>query len=443
MLNRLMLVSTSQRLIKLLRSAELAYTVVALFALTQGPVYRVWSESNSRLDILPNPSPQHVYFATFVAVQLPAVVLWFRRVNTDWLRDRANQVLVALLGWLGLSVAWSTFARQSLPEFVALCLTSIFGLYLAMSFSRRELWWIILSAMALGVGVSWVSVMRLWDGAVNLQNDYWIGIYGNRNSLAPVAAVALLASVVVISFVRERSAPNWLRTVTLAVPAVLLVFAAIEVWRSGSQTSPAALCFAVLVCLIWGASHIIVIRVDKLRALSGRLAQLVLTVFSIVTSLAIRFSGGSNARDGAAGIFNSRRALWSVNWSGFLEKPWLGWGWMAARYNPDFFRLGEWWVAFETQWSHNGYHDLLLGGGVLAAVLFALYLWMSSRRFDRIPVSVALPRLALVVFVLAAATQESFFVGSHFLWALLIASLAAARDDVASVDEQNPGHRTT
>jgi hypothetical protein len=51
--------------------------------------------------------------------------------------------------------------------------------------------------------------------------------------------------------------------------------------------------------------------------------------------------------------------------------------------------------------------------------------------------------MALAVFVLAAATQESFFVGSHFLWALLVASLAVARDDVASVDEQNPGHRAT
>lgn len=132
-----------------------------------------------------------------------------------------------------------------------------------------------------------------------------------------------------------------------------------------------------------------------------------------------------------------------MNWSGFLEKPWLGWGWMAARFNPQFFKQGTWWAAVETQWSHNGYHDLLLGGGVLAAVLFVLYLWMSSRRFDRMPVSVALPRLALVAFMLAAATQESFFVGSHFLWALLIASLAGARDDVASVDQQNSRHRAT
>ena len=438
-----MVVSTSGRLIRLFRSAELAYAIVALFALTQGPVYRMWSESNSRLDILPNPSPQHAYFATFVAVQLPAVVLWFRRVNTDWLCDRANQVLVALLSWLGLSVVWSTFARQSLPEFVALVLTTCFGLYLAMSFSRSELWWIILSAMALGVGVSWMAVMRLWDGAVNLQNDYWVGIYGNRNSLAPVAAVALLASVVVVWFARERLVPKWSRIVTLAVPAALFVFAAIEMWRSGSQTSPVALAVAVVACVAWLVVRTVTSRFGMLRTLRHHAAPITLALLAVILFVALRQIANASALSGDTVTFNSRRMLWSVNWSGFLEKPWLGWGWMAARYNSDFFRLGEWWVAFETQWSHNAYHDLLLGGGVLAAVLFALYLWMSSRRFDRMPVSVVLPRLALVVFVLAAATQESFFVGSHFLWALLIASLAASRDDVASVDEQNSGHRAT
>lgn len=425
-----------------LRTAEVSYATVALFALTQGPVYRVWNESNSRLDILPNPSPQHVFFATFVAVQLPAVVLWFRRVNTDWLCDRANQVLVALLGWLGFSVTWSTFARQSLPEFVALVLTTCFGFYLATSFSRRELWWIILAAMALGVGVSWLSIMRLWEGVANLQDNYWIGIYGNRNSLAPVAAVALIASVIVLSFVREQSATSWSRIVTLAAPATLVIFAAIELWRSGSQTSPIALVVAVAACVAWLVVRAVASRFGMFRTLRHHAAPITLALLAIFAVVALRQIGNATSISADSATFNSRRALWSVNWSGFLEKPWQGWGWMAARFNPEFFKQGTWWVAVETQWSHNGYHDLLLGGGVLAAVLFVLYLWMSSRRFDRLPVSVVLPRLALVTFMLAAATQESFFVGSHFLWALLIASLAAARGDVPSVDEQDPGHRT-
>jgi O-antigen ligase len=425
------------------RTVELAYASLALFALTQGPVFRVWSQSTSQLELFPNPSMQHTYFATFVAVQLPAVLLWSRRANIDWLRERANQLLVALLGWLGLSVVWSTFARQSLPEFVTLCLTTVFGLYLAASFSRSEFWWIVAGAMALGVGVSWFSIVRLWDGAVNLQDDYWIGIYGNRNSLAPVAAVALLASIVVVSLARERSVPNWSRIVTLAVPAALVVFAAIEMWRSGSQNSPVALAAAIVACVAWLVVRAAASRFGALGAFRHNAAPISLALLAGFAVVALRQIGDATTLSGETATFNSRRALWSVNWSGFLEKPWLGWGWMAARFNPAFFKQGTWWAALETQWSHNGYHDLLLGGGVPAAVLFALYLWFASREFDRVGVAVALPRMALAVFVLAAATQESFFVGSHFLWALLVASLAVARDDVASVDEQNPGHRAT
>jgi len=425
------------------RTVELVYAVLALFALTQAPVFRVWSESTSQLELFPNPSVQHTYFASFVAVQLPAVLLWSRRANIDWLRERANQLLVALLGWLGLSVVWSTFARQSLPEFVTLCLTTVFGLYLAASFSRSEFWWIVAGAMALGVGVSWFSIVRLWDGAVNLQDDYWIGIYGNRNSLAPVAAVALLASIVVVSLARERSVPNWSRIVTLAVPAALVVFAAIEMWRSGSQNSPVALAAAIVACVAWLVVRAAASRFGALGAFRHNAAPISLALLAGFAVVALRQIGDATTLSGETATFNSRRALWSVNWSGFLEKPWLGWGWMAARFNPAFFKQGTWWAALETQWSHNGYHDLLLGGGVPAAVLFALYLWFASREFDRVGVAVALPRMALAVFVLAAATQESFFVGSHFLWALLVASLAVARDDVASVDEQNPGHRAT
>jgi O-antigen ligase len=278
---------------------------------------------------------------------------------------------------------------------------------------------------------------------VNLQDDYWIGIYGNRNSLAPVAAVALLASIVVVSLARERSVPNWSRIVTLAVPAALVVFAAIEMWRSGSQNSPVALAAAIVACVAWLVVRAAASRFGALGAFRHNAAPISLALLAGFAVVALRQIGDATTLSGETATFNSRRALWSVNWSGFLEKPWLGWGWMAARFNPAFFKQGTWWAAVETQWSHDGYHDLLLGGGVPAAVLFALYLWFASREFDRVGVAVALPRMALAVFVLAAATQESFFVGSHFLWALLVASLAVARDDVASVDEQDPGHRAT
>jgi hypothetical protein len=95
------------------------------------------------------------------------------------------------------------------------------------------------------------------------------------------------------------------------------------------------------------------------------------------------------------------------------------------------------------QWSHNAYHDLLLGGGAPAALFFVLYLWFASQAMSPSnPVNVVL-RMFLAVFVLAAATQESFFIGSHFLWALLVAALAAAVRAPESVDEEHARQPTT
>lgn len=92
-------------------------------------------------------------------------------------------------------------------------------------------------------------------------------------------------------------------------------------------------------------------------------------------------------------------------------------------------------MSWGLEWSHNGYHDLLLGGGVPAALFFVSYVWSSSKRLGTSALKSAIPRLLLAAFVLSAATQESFFIGSHFLWALLVASLANQSGRETSVNK--------
>jgi len=104
---------------------EVAYAVIVLLALTQGPVYRLWTESGQYQQFIALPTIGHAYFATFVAVQLPALCLVARRLSATFIAERRGQVLMALLLWLGLSVLWSTLARHSLPEFVSLLLTTM------------------------------------------------------------------------------------------------------------------------------------------------------------------------------------------------------------------------------------------------------------------------------------------------------------------------------
>ena len=108
---------------------------------------------------------------------------------------------------------------------------------------------------------------------------------------------------------------------------------------------------------------------------------------------------------------------------------------MSAWHTPQFFKQGTWWAVFDTTWSHNGYHDLLLGGGVLAAAFFTVVLWFGFQAIGtHASLNEGIPSFLIVAFVLAAATQESFFIGTHFLWALLIAGLFLSNPSRRAID---------
>jgi O-antigen ligase len=405
---------------RLLRAAEVGYAIAGLFALTQGPVYRLWNESGQYQQFIALPTIGHAYFATFVAVQLPALCLVARRLSATFTAERRGQLLMALLLWLGLSVLWSTFARHSLPEFVSLFLTTSFGVYLAVSFRPAVFWRIVAGAMSLGLAISLIAILRSWEGAVNSEDGHWVGIYFNRNSLAPVAAVALLAAIGMLCTQPKRRSGSGL--VVLVASVVVSFGAVITLWQAESRTSPLALATAVGVLAVWQLLRLLLERYWS--SVSRYSAALATSISVVALFVALRLFGGLSTVSAELLTFNSRNGLWAQNWTGFLEKPFQGWGWMAARKTPSFFRQGVWWAAFETDWSHNGYHDLLLGGGVLAALLFMGVVWFGMREIgSHASLTEAIPSFLLVAFVLTAATQESFFIGTHFLWALLIAGL--------------------
>jgi len=95
------------------------------------------------------------------------------------------------------------------------------------------------------------------------------------------------------------------------------------------------------------------------------------------------------------------------------------------------------WMALGFEWSHSSYMDLLLGGGFIAAILFVGYIWLASETPKTESLLLTLPRVALGGFVLIAATQESFFIGSHFLWALMVAAFALPQPRPHLVEEQD------
>jgi O-antigen ligase len=408
--------------------------VVLLGLLTQGPVLKIW-EASGQIDagIISNTK-----FATYLLVQVPAVVLLFRRGIPASLLKGPVGVLLTFCAWMFLSTFWSTFSSYSLVESFTLTVTCLAGLYIARSFTLLQQLTLFLVAMQPGLLISWYAVRNNWSGAVNFDENYWIGIYFNRNSLAPPAALGLLAAGALAWILINRKPKYWFLSIVILVDVVILDLGLLI--RSKSSTSLGAIAVFIFVWGFWTA-----IRWSQRRRMSFNKTQLVEIVypaflFSIIvlTWLGFRYQRYLLELFGGSVDFTGRTLLWRYSWVGFEGRPFRGWGWMSAWNTPEFFTFAQykgWLPLIDMNWSHSAVMDILLGGGVIGAGLLILAIvWSGTQELDRVFTQTAGQwTFAATWFVIAASTQESFIVGNHFLWLLLVASMAGSRNEPTQI----------
>ena len=405
---------------------EYAYAVVLLATLTQGPVLKVWEASSQFSPDISNVTK----FATYLLVQIPALLLLSRRGIPSSLLKGPVGVLLAFVGWMLLSTLWATSSSNSLVESVALVVTCLAGLYIAQSFTLFRQLSLFLVAMQPGLILSWFAVRHDWSNSLQQGDGDWIGIYFNRNSLAPPAALGMLAALGLLWIVLVRRSHWWVAIASLLVNVIILDGSLLL--RSGSSTSLGAILVFGIVWIFWT-----VIRwVMRRRILVPR--QLLQTVYPsfLLGVILLTWAGFSYQRLllrllGNNLDFSGRTILWRFSWDGFTDRPLIGWGWMSAWQTPNFFHEREfWWALTDVTWSHSALMDVLLGGGIVGAVLliFAI-VWSGARQLERVCTQTAGQwSFAATWFVLAASTQDSFIVGNHFMWLLLVASMTGHRD---------------
>ncbi|NDA37086.1 MAG: O-antigen ligase family protein [Acidimicrobiia bacterium] len=410
-----------------LKWVEYLYVVIMLAVLTQGPVLKIWEGSGQS----GSTTLETTKYSTYLLFQLPAVVLLARRgVSQNMLRGPVG-VLLGFCTWMLLSTGWATASSYSLVASVSLFITCLAGLYVARSFTLLQQLTLFLVAMQPGLVVSWYAVRNNWSGAVNFDENYWIGIYFNRNSFAPPAALGFLAAGALAWILIVRR-PRFWAPLTVVLADVMLLDLGLLI-RSKSSTSIGAIGLFIFVWAFWT----LVRQVQRKKLISARqmlqtVYPLFLFVMILLTWIGFKFqkylfSFFNNKLD-----FSGRTMLWRFSWDGFLDKPILGWGWFSAWNTPNFFHEREfWWAISNTTWSHSAIMDVLLGGGVVGAGLLVLaILWSGARQLERVQTQNAGQwTFAATWFVLAASTQESFIVGNHFMWLLLVAAMSGSRDD--------------
>ena len=410
----------SSRISTLLRWCEYGYVVVLLFALTQGPVLSMWFAS-SLVTPEGTASPQML---TFIAVQIPALILLgYRRILRSALFGPVG-LLGLFCGWMWLSTLWATFGQHTIVEATTLCVTFLTGVYLARSFSLLEQLILVVVAMQPGLVWSRYAIANGWSNSID-QNGNWVGIYFNRNSLAPVAMVSCLAASALLWIVVLRRGKNW-PIPLIAVLVDVVLFGAVMLFHSRSNTSVGG---AVVFAAVWAFWTVVRSLVRRKRLTSQSLQRFVYPLFIVsATVLAwatVKLQSVLLGVFGETVNFNGRSAIWQYSWTGFLDRPLIGWGWMSAWRTPPFLRRDLWWSFVNTGWSHSGYMDILLGGGIVAAIIFIIaMLWGVYRHLVQTETEIASQWTpAIMFFVLATATQESFFIGNHFLWLLFVAAV--------------------
>lgn len=402
------------------RSFENLYAVGLIFVLTQGPVYKIWRTAEFYTPIPITPTWQ----ATFLAIQIPALMLLARHgLSRDFAKGPVLP-LIGLLVWMMASTTWTNLSRYTSVDSVALAVTAGAGLYIGSRFSSRQVVLIVWLAMQFGVVLSYLAVKRSWTESIDAEGN-WTGIYFNRNSLGPVAMLGVITGcAVVVALVRSRNQTYRIQRAFIA--AVLVVLDVVVYVRSGSSTSIAAAVVSVLACVVW-------VIIGRWHHFTGApllaIQRVVFPVFVALTLLiawvGFRYQTTIVKWFGKADFFNGRSALWHYSWTGFLDRPLSGWGWRAAWSTPEFLKRDLWWTIGDASWSHNGFLEVLLGGGIVGGLLFAGFvLWAG---YSVIGTVVSAPseswRVAMAMFVLVACTQEVFIIGNHFLWLLLVAVL--------------------
>ena len=230
-------------------------------------------------------------------------------------------------------------------------------------------------------------------------------MYHNRNLLAPVAGVGVIAGVRLLG-----TSDRALR----AAGAALGLGSLAAMVGAGSRTAWLALGVGT------GLAALPVLRTFLQRRWDPNRAS-VAAWAALTAGAAVLVAVASALWD--TSTFAQRRTIWRVSWEQFLERPLHGhgfaavWSWPEFLDHPERMGLGS---------AHNGLLEVMLGLGVLGTVPFAVIVVLAvgnvGRDLLRAPNADTWMWAAVVVMMLIENTTESFILRYSYNWVIVMAA---------------------
>jgi len=334
----------------------------------------------------------------------------------------SRPALAAIVWYSAAAVAsslWSVYPGATLWRSVVYLGLILLAVALA-SLTDDELSTVLVLLASVAV-VGSLAVIVLHHDVGTDRDGNWIGLYTNRNSLAPLAALGVIAGLHWL-LPRPMPASRYQRL----WGALLVAASLVTLVGAGSRTAwlalAAALALASAFGVLAGASRLRTWSPLKTRAaaVGGGLLAVGVGVAVVVAAWDVS-------------TFSQRRTIWGLVWDRVLERPWGGYGFFAFWEVPE--QVAEH-LLLQRGSAHNSLVETALGLGVAGTAPFVMIVVLAAVNAGRglwvRPSAGTGMWAAVTVFVLLENVTESFVLWFSHIWVLL---LAAALRRPTSVSE--------
>jgi exopolysaccharide production protein ExoQ len=353
-----------------------------------------------------------------VVIAWGLAVVWRRR-ETVWRLVQSNPWLLIFVLYLGLSVAWSDIGAVSLRRWFRLFGHVVMAAVLVSEPSPIEAVRSVLRRCAYVLVLVSVLFVRSYPDLGTMYTGegkrYWTGAAVMKNGLAHLALIFTFVLVWDLVTRKARQVLTHRAAATFDIAVIILGLWLLRAeGRNSSATATA--CMALLVAILalsrlgWA---------KRAFARSGAVIVFGILVFFGVQSIAgvLESAVGLLGRDMT---FTDRVPLWNVLMEFVLQSPLIGYGY-GGFWTPDRARA----VAAQTiavTEAHNGYLEILLAGGLIGIVLFALVLArtvLNIQQNHATDYEYGVLRLSLFVLALVTNVTESCFIRERDLMTIV------------------------
>ncbi len=422
--------------------------VAALIVATNGPVFLLAKSVLDRRGHWEDPAVWPFFAAAAVT---PAAMLALDRASRPPApRTVAEWAAIAAVTWYSLaavaSTAWSV-DRSETAWRAAVYLGLALLAWVMSGLGDGEIRSVLTAVTAVAVVASVALVVLRPDLGLDSAGR-WQGVYTNRNSLAPLAAIGLLVGLRhAFASARSRQIAGGALTGTGCDPptrsargrqvagGALTALSLAAMIGAGSRTAWLALCAATAAAAVPMAHHWLLRRSGRRRARALPAAGALAVIAGGCITLWALWD---------VDTFSQRRTIWALVWDKVQQRPLLGHGFFTFW---DVNELTDH-VLLRRGSAHSSLMEVALGLGLLGTVPFAVIVALAARnaglRAWRHPSGDTWLWAAVVAFVLVENLTESFVLWFSYNWVLVMAaalrppSPRTAAAGAGSADETAP-----